>query len=358
MITFDKHNVCNFCRDHEKIKYSGDDALRQKMASIPKGNGVVDCVVPVSGGKDSTYVLYYVTKVLGLKAIAVNYDNGLTHHHAKENLRRITDTLGVELVTISMHKQKSYLAKNLKAYFAKPNPAMVPTLCTGCRIGIVGNVCKVAQEKGIRMVFFGWSAFEEAPFKAGFLKADGGSVVTGLIVNIISNPKYLLNGTLKVQILDYLHSYTRVRDWGVLLKKLYPGIYPIPFFDYIEYNPGRIQQEVSEKVGWSAPDPENSWRFDCQIKLLQDRIYLNEVGFNATHDYLSAKIREKYITRDDAMGIVSKYGCNDKEFERIKSILVEIGAEDLALHFKALKDVHMSSEGAIEPSASTPDSIH
>lgn len=42
-------------------------------------------VIPISGGKDSTFVLYYAVKTLGLRAIAVNYDSGLQSDLAEKN---------------------------------------------------------------------------------------------------------------------------------------------------------------------------------------------------------------------------------------------------------------------------------
>ena len=51
-----------------------------------KEDGPYDCVVPLSGGKDSVYVLYYTVKKLGLRAIAVSYDNGFVHEVAIRNM--------------------------------------------------------------------------------------------------------------------------------------------------------------------------------------------------------------------------------------------------------------------------------
>jgi len=340
-ISYDADSLCNFCRSNQKEEYLGAEALELELKSNRQGNGAYDCVVPVSGGKDSTFVLYYLTKLLGLKTIAVNYDNGFTHPQATENLLRITEKLGVELVTIHGNNQRKIMAGNLRSFLARPTAAMVPLMCTGCRVGIVGSACKVARERKVNLIVMGWSRTEDTPFKAAFLTADGGSVVRGLVKNVVLNPRYLLYGGAKTQVMDYLHSYSRIREWGSILQMLHPGIRQIAFFDYIEYNPERIQKEIIDKVGWSCPDPENSWQFDCQIKALQNCLYRALIGFTATNDYLSSKIREGYITREQAYKSLEKQ--NERAFSELESVcrlLSEIGAADLIPRLKKL--VNMS----------------
>jgi hypothetical protein len=336
-ISFDADGTCNFCRNYAKVEYLGPEALVRDMKSVPRGTGAIDCVVPISGGKDSTYVLYYLSKVLGLKTIAVNYDNGCTHAQAKENLRRITETLGVELVTKNGVDQRKLLVGNLKSYLARPKVSMIPLICTGCRVGIVGSACTVARERGINLVVIGWSPIEDTPFKAAFLAADGGSVVRGLAMNVALNPRYLFYGGAMTQAMDYLHSYSNVREWGSILQALYPGIRQIPFYDYIEYHPDRIQREVTEKLHWSSPDPENSWQFDCQIKSLQNLLYRTEVCFTASDDYQSARIREGHITRKQALESLERQKERAyTELDCVRRLLHEVGADDLVPRLEQL----------------------
>jgi hypothetical protein len=329
-IRFDTNGVCNFCRLYREEEYLGAEALDRRLKDALQGTSPYTCVVPVSGGKDSTYVLYYIAKVLGLKTIAVNYDNGFTHPQATENLRQIVERLEIELVTIRGSNQRKFMVGNLKSFLSRPTPAMVPLMCTGCRVGVVGSACKVAREHDVNLIVMGWSWLEDTPFKATLLAADGGSVVKGLAKNLVLNPRYLLYGGAITQVMDYLHSYSRIREWGSILQVLHPGIRQIAFFDYIEYNPERIQEEVIDKVGWSCADPENSWQFDCQIKSLQNCLYRTLLGFTASNDYLSAKIREGYITREQALESLEKQKERaSTELESACTLLSRIGATNL-----------------------------
>ena len=105
-ITFDEKGECNYCKSHQKTNYLGESKLKEKLAKYKKSGGKYDCLVPVSGGKDSTYVLYQMSTVYKMRVLAFNYDNCLTHPQAQRNVRENVNSLGVDLVTKRNEKQK------------------------------------------------------------------------------------------------------------------------------------------------------------------------------------------------------------------------------------------------------------
>jgi len=337
-ITFDATGKCNYCQSYSKIEYLGSEKLKTVLASLKKKNGKYDCLVPVSGGKDSTFVLYQMTKVYGLKVLAYNYNNCLTHPQAQENIKTITNALGVDLVTKRNEKQKKYMLTNLKAYLRKPAVAMVPMFCTGCRYGIIGNAFNEAKKHHIPMIVIGWSPIEDTPFKEAYLKESGYSVKSGLISNLLKNPAYLKPGNLIAAAKDYFHSYQQVKDWNFILKMLHPGVKLVQFYDYVPYNPDEIQQVVEKEVGWKTPDAKNSWQWDCKIKLLQNYFYKKEVNFTATDGFLSAMIREGFISRAEALKRL-EYSEQKTigELHQVHEFLKDIGQSDLIPHFSPEK---------------------
>jgi hypothetical protein len=299
-ITFDDKGECNYCGAHHKIQYLGAAKLRDLLAKYRQKGGKFDCLVPISGGKDSTYVLYQMSKVYQMRVLAFNHDNCFTHVNAKENIRRMVSSLGIDLVTITNKKQRKFMATNLKAYLRKPSVAMVPMLCTGCRYGIIGNAFRISKEYDIPIIIIGWSPIEDTPFKEAFLKSQGGSVIGGLLHNLFKNPAYIKIGNMIAATKDYYHNYQHIKDWNMVLKMLYPSLKLIQFYDYVPYNPDEIQQIVMQELNWKIPDENDSWQFDCKIKLLQNYFYKKELGFTATDAYLSAMVREGLISRTEA----------------------------------------------------------
>lgn len=92
-LTFDKNGVCDHCRKYEHDFANWDDIAADKKKEFEKilqkakrMNRPYDCLVPLSGGKDSTYALYLATKVYKLRTLAVTLDNGYLSDLAKVNI--------------------------------------------------------------------------------------------------------------------------------------------------------------------------------------------------------------------------------------------------------------------------------
>jgi len=68
-LIIDKENLCNKCRAYEKINYKGEEELKKKLINIKKRKGKYDCLVMLSGGRDSTYLLLKLVKDYNMKVI-------------------------------------------------------------------------------------------------------------------------------------------------------------------------------------------------------------------------------------------------------------------------------------------------
>lgn len=71
-VTLDKDGICNFCHEFREITYHGKETLDNIIANIKNKGAKYDCIVPMSGGRDSTYALYVARKIYNLRALAVN----------------------------------------------------------------------------------------------------------------------------------------------------------------------------------------------------------------------------------------------------------------------------------------------
>src|SRR5437763_716652 len=106
-ITFDENGVCNYCHTHDSLAAEypvGADgqARLQKIADQIRHDGrgkQYDVVVGVSGGCDSSYLLYLTKHVLGLRPLAVHFDNTWNSTTAVANIQRVLKALDVDLYT-------------------------------------------------------------------------------------------------------------------------------------------------------------------------------------------------------------------------------------------------------------------
>jgi len=109
-ISFNSEGVCNYCVDYRPVDRNlGKEALLNLLRSRTK-TGPYDCVVPLSGGKDSTFVLYYIVRELGLKPIAPifaepspssSYKNSGRIGHRKRRLSSASAGRGIRLGRVS-----------------------------------------------------------------------------------------------------------------------------------------------------------------------------------------------------------------------------------------------------------------
>ena len=87
-----------------------------------------DALIPISGGKDSTYVLYMAKQELGLKCLAFTYDNGYLSQHAKNNIDNACKKLGVEHI---YYRLDPNLANKLYSLFLKKTGWFCPVCMRG-----------------------------------------------------------------------------------------------------------------------------------------------------------------------------------------------------------------------------------
>ena len=102
-ITFDDQGVCSICREYDRWTNGWKSKLPEQRKILDKICAIVkkkhkefDALIPYSGGKDSSYVLYVARKELGLNCLAYTADNGYLSEHAKININKACKKLGVE----------------------------------------------------------------------------------------------------------------------------------------------------------------------------------------------------------------------------------------------------------------------
>ncbi len=152
--SYDAAGVCNVCRgfdgyvDKAQAYFKTPDALKALVAEMKaRRTGDHDCLVLLSGGKDSTYMLYQLCD-LGLKPLVFTLDNGFISDEAKTNIRRVVDALGLELVMGGTPHMNEIFVDSLKRF---------ANVCNGCFKTIYTLATNLASEKGIRYIVTGLS---------------------------------------------------------------------------------------------------------------------------------------------------------------------------------------------------------
>ena len=98
-LVFDEEGICSGCRTHEEKKnIDWDERLKWLLNDIEqyrKPSGY-ECIIGVSGGKDSYYQVHYVKNILGLNPLLVTYNGNNYLKTGWENLTRMKDVFNVD----------------------------------------------------------------------------------------------------------------------------------------------------------------------------------------------------------------------------------------------------------------------
>ena len=104
-IEFDTSNVCNICRQKEYKDEAIDwDDRQQKLTKLiedHRGKYEYDCIVPFSGGKDSTYTLLYLMREFKVKPLVVQFNHGFMRQTLLSNNQRTFKTLVVDVISFT-----------------------------------------------------------------------------------------------------------------------------------------------------------------------------------------------------------------------------------------------------------------
>jgi predicted glutamine amidotransferase len=309
-ISFDKHGVCNYCQEHEKISYGKESDLTEMIKKYRRDDGRPDCLLAFSGGRDSAFGLHYLVKKMGMHPVAVTFDWGMVSDIGRRNQARLLGKLGVEHIIISadLKKVRNDIRKNLVAWLRKPDLGMVPLLMQADKVTEY-YVDVIKKELGVDAVIFcRGNELEREEFKAGYCgvkNADPGGVIHHYAVadkirilfyyakQFITNPGYW-NTSLWSSFLGYLITYVVPHDY-------------IYLWHHLRWDEKEIVDTLRNEYGWED-DGENeiTWRIDDGSPAFYNYLYAQIQGFTENDSFRSRQIREGIMTRSEALKIVER----------------------------------------------------
>ena len=131
---YDDQGVCMICNNYKQKNQARPlSDLERLVEPYRRPNGEPDCIIPFSGGRDSTFMLHVVKKELGLNPIAYTYDWGMVTDLARRNIARSCGKLGVENIIVSadIRMKRENIRKNISAWLKRPELGMVPLFMAG-----------------------------------------------------------------------------------------------------------------------------------------------------------------------------------------------------------------------------------
>lgn len=321
-IAFDDDGVCNFCRQHEPHQVEGKSSLEATIAPHRSKDNSPDCIVMVSGGRDSIYGLHYVREELKLNPIAYTYDWGMVTDLARRNISRICGKLGIEhiLVSADINEKRKNIRRNVNAWLKRPRLGTIPLFMAGDK-QFFSYARKMREQTGCDLVFMCDTHLEKTGFKTGFTgvsefnQKDGAwhpyevSILRKLWMvgyyakEFILNPSYI-NASIFDTLNAFYASYIQPHDF-------------VSLYSYIQWDENEIMPVLQGQYDWEvANDTSQTWRIGDGTAAFYNYIYYTMAGFTENDTFLSNMIRENMITRDQALSLVKDR--NQPRFESMK----------------------------------------
>ncbi len=151
-IMFDEDGVCNICRQIEFKEGKIDWAERKKelteLIEEHRGKYDYDCIIPFSGGKDSTWTLYYLMKEYKIKPLVVRFDHGFLRPGLNESTIRVLRNMGADFHTFTPN-WKLVQKLMLQSFLEKGD------FCWHCHTGIFSYPMWVALRQKVPLIFWG-----------------------------------------------------------------------------------------------------------------------------------------------------------------------------------------------------------
>ncbi|MBF0414095.1 MAG: N-acetyl sugar amidotransferase [Desulfamplus sp.] len=284
-ISFDENGVCSYCHQFDNLEKeypTGEEGMKilKQMAETIKYDGKnnrYDVVIGISGGCDSSYMLYFAKEILGLRPLAAHFDNTWNSKIAVENISNITKKLDIDLFThVVDNKEYNDI---FKSFFK----ASVPDIDTPADIGLATTHYLAARKFGIKYIFEGHSFRTEGISPPGWFYMDARYIKT------IHN-KY---GTQKMNTFPNLWLF-RWLKWSVInrIKKIRP-LY------YIDYDKNAVKKFLQDEFGWQW---YGGHHMENRTAYFTNNYYLPK-KFNIDLRYCeySAHVRTGSMSREEAL---------------------------------------------------------
>lgn len=299
-IKFDLHGVCNYCKEHEmKVSMTpfhrggAEEKLSQIVNKlITEKNGQYDSIVGLSGGVDSSYVAYQAVK-LGLRPLAVHFDNGWNSELAVQNIENIVKKLNLDLITFVIDWSEF---KDIQRSFFKASVIDIEMVTDHA---IFAAMYRIAKKNKIRYILSGTNSATESIMPAAWqhFKFD--------LLNLKAIHKQF--GTVPIR------NYPTLSVWEMAWNHYVRGAKSISLLNYIPYRKDEAMRILKEELGWLYYGGKHYE--SIFTKFYQAYILPEKFGVDKRLIHFSDLIMNNEMTRDEALIELAQPRYESSKFE-------------------------------------------
>ena len=328
-ITFNEKGICDHCTDfYENVEPNwhpnekGKEQLSSTISKIKKDGEKrdFDCILGLSGGVDSSYMLHLAVKEFGLRPLVFHVDGGWNSELAVHNIQVMIDTLGLDLYTEVINWEE------MKAFQLAFFKSGVPHLDIPQDHAFVATLYNFADEYNIKYIL------------------NGGNISTECVRNPM---EWLYYGTDMVHLNDIIDQFSDIElesypFSSIFRHKIYlPYLRGVNVVKPLNYMPYRKEEAIGTLTGEYGWKPYPQKHFESRFTKFYEGYWLPErFGFDTRKVQYSSLILTGQMSREDALKKLEKPAYDpdliDDEFQYIATKL-DITKEELQGYFNMPK---------------------
>jgi N-acetyl sugar amidotransferase len=305
-IEFDAEGVCNICRAAEfkqsAIDWAERKRLLDQLIERHRGKSAYDCIVPFSGGKDSTFQLYYLMREYRIKPLVVRFNHGFMRPTIQQNNVRTFKKLGVDVLefTPNWHVVKRLM---LESFRRKTD------FCWHCHTGIYSYPLRVALMYKVPLVFWGEPQAEITSYYDYLNDA----------IEYEDDKKFNMLRTLGITAED-MHGMINSPEHPVDVRDLAPYTFPdvaelkklryvsVPLGSFIPWDYVRNSAVIQRELGWQPDELEgvpssinrHGEKIECFMQGTRDYIKFVKRGYSRVSQINAFHVRNGRMTPEQA----------------------------------------------------------
>lgn len=324
-ITFDERGVCSACQSYEKRKFTNYDGRFEELKSLCNkyrginGDNGYDCMIAVSGGKDSHYQVYLFKEVLKMNPLLVTVEDNFPMTEAgKHNLKNISESFGCDIISMkpNLKVQKKIMRYTFENY-GKPTYFLDRYIYTyPLHMAMKFNTPLLIYGENVSWEYGGAGAVETYSAKDQISNGVGSGIPT---------EELLIDG-VTMKDLNFFEP-PKLEDIEDKLDPIYVSY-------FVEWNSFK-NYEIAKKYGfrdltheWNRTHHiENFDQIDSPAYLIHPWLKYPKFGHASATDYAARMVRYGMITRKEAFELVRKHD-HDLDPRSVKEFCAFLGYTD------------------------------
>ena len=298
-IKFDEKGVCLACQSYDQKKDINWDKREKQLSKLlnyyKSLNNAYDCIVPISGGKDSTFQLHVITQVYGMRALAVTFSHNWFSEIGKYNLENALEKFNVDHIMFTPNR-------SLVNRLARESLFQIGDPCWVCHAGVGAFPLQVAVKWRIPLLIWGESIAESSGRASH--KEPGDKFDRDYFTK--QSSKY----TDREMACDEI-PFRELAPFRLPTYKEVENIVGIHLGDYINWDTERQVEFIKKEYGWRDGYVEGTYKrhkeVECTMGGMHYYTCFLKRGYGLATVHASEDIRAGRISRDEGWQLINDY---------------------------------------------------